>query len=87
MATGVECSREDLLVALVRWIDEYLLLPVDQIRARFTGASTYADGMRVEIEESGVRGTTCGLDEEGYLLLRLDSGGIERIVAGGVRPA
>jgi len=86
-ATGRAHSREELLVRLLGLIDEYLLLPVEVIRERFAKASSYASGLRVELEDSGISGVTCGLDPEGFLLLRLDNGQIERIVAGGVRPA
>ena len=38
---------------------------------------------RVVVEESGCKGTTCGLDENGFLLIRYDSGqthGLRRAV-------
>ena len=40
-----------------------------------------------QIEESGLSGVTQGLDEQGFLLVRLATGEIHRIVSGGIRPA
>ena len=86
LATGMVVSREELLVGLLGAIDEHSRLPPEQIRARFAGASSYFEGLRVEIDDTGMRGVTCGLDTDGFLLLKLDDGTIERVVAGGVRP-
>jgi biotin-(acetyl-CoA carboxylase) ligase len=52
----------------------------------FASASSYAMNRRVVVEENGCKGTTCGLDENGFLLIRYDSGQIDRLAAGGVRP-
>jgi hypothetical protein len=37
------------------------------------------------IEENGERGVTAGVDENGFLLVRFDSGAMTRVVSGGVR--
>jgi BirA family biotin operon repressor/biotin-[acetyl-CoA-carboxylase] ligase len=55
------------------------------IRA-FTSASSYASNRRVVIEDTGLRGVTAGLDENGFLLVRYDSGRVEKIASGGLRP-
>jgi hypothetical protein len=41
----------------------------------------------VIVEESGAHGTTNGLDENGFLLIRFDDGQMQRLATGGVRPA
>ena len=84
--SGAGTSREDLLIALVRAVDGYLSLPADEIRRQFEAVSSYAHGLHVEMEDLALTGVTCGLDAEGFLLVRTADGEIERIVAGGVRP-
>jgi BirA family biotin operon repressor/biotin-[acetyl-CoA-carboxylase] ligase len=83
-------SREDLLANLLEAIDAFCSMlasegPGSILRA-FASASSYAMNRRVVVEENGVKGTTCGLDENGFLLIRNDSGQIHRLAAGGVRP-
>jgi BirA family biotin operon repressor/biotin-[acetyl-CoA-carboxylase] ligase len=87
IATGREHSREELLVRIAQSLDAHAALGKDEILRAFEQASTYARGRRVVVESTGSRGITAGLDDDGFLLLRKDSGGIERILAGGVRPA
>lgn len=87
---GAQLDREPIVIALLESIEhlERLLLDCGSaaiIRA-FCAASSYAADRRVVIEESGLRGTTAGLDKNGFLLVRLDSGRLERLAAGGVRP-
>ena len=90
---GVRVTREDLLVALARAIDEHLKLLAAEgprvILSKFTRASSYAAGRRVRVEQTGavVEGITRGLDASGFLLVRQDNGVETTIVAGGVRPA
>jgi BirA family transcriptional regulator, biotin operon repressor / biotin---[acetyl-CoA-carboxylase] ligase len=86
LATGTKGSREELLIALLRAIDDYLMLPAEEIRRQFQAVSSFAQGLKVEIEDTALQGVTCGLDAEGFLLVRTAVGDIERIVAGGVRP-
>jgi BirA family transcriptional regulator, biotin operon repressor / biotin---[acetyl-CoA-carboxylase] ligase len=83
-------SREDILVDLLSALDSYCSLLIEEgphgILRSFTAASSYALHRRVTIEESGAEGVTVGLDENGFLLLRLDDGSVERITSGGIRP-
>jgi BirA family biotin operon repressor/biotin-[acetyl-CoA-carboxylase] ligase len=85
---GAHVSREDLLVALIHAVDAHLPLSSGEIIRRFTKASTYAAGRRVQAEADGrrIQGTTCGLDASGFLVVREDSGMETTILAGGVRP-
>lgn len=83
-------SREDLLANLLEAIDAFCSMlasegPGSILRA-FASASSYAMNRRVVVEENGFKGTTCGLDENGFLLIRYDSGQTHRLAAGGVRP-
>jgi BirA family transcriptional regulator, biotin operon repressor / biotin---[acetyl-CoA-carboxylase] ligase len=88
---GREHSREDILIHLLAALDSYCSLLIEEgprgILRSFTAASSYALHRRVTIEESGIEGLTAGLDENGFLLLRLDNGRLERITSGGIRPA
>ena len=53
---------------------------------RFEEISSYARGRRVEVAENGgYRGITAGLDEQGFLLVRLDDGSLKTVLSGGVR--
>ena len=81
-------SREQLLIEVLRGVDAFTLLPQEAILAAFTQQSSYARGRRVSVELNGseVRGTTAGLDHNGYLLLDDDHGYRHTILAGGVRP-
>lgn len=87
---GLEQRREPLIVALLETLDAFTDLLLSQgagaIRRAFAAASSYANHRRVVIEETGQRGTTAGIDESGFLLVNLDSGRLERLAAGGIRP-
>lgn len=87
---GKTHSREAILVALLDAIDSFSSILVgdgrDEILRAFVAASSYAHNRRVRIEETGMTGTTAGLDANGFLLLRTDRGELERIASGGVRP-
>jgi BirA family biotin operon repressor/biotin-[acetyl-CoA-carboxylase] ligase len=83
-------SREEVLVALLESVDTFCALltaegPESILRA-FASASSYALNRRIVIEENGMKGVTAGLDENGFLLVESDSGRLERIATGGVRP-
>ncbi|HSU33727.1 MAG TPA: biotin--[acetyl-CoA-carboxylase] ligase [Bryobacteraceae bacterium] len=84
-------SREDILLHLLPALDAYCSLLIEEgphsILRAFAAASSYALHRRVRVEESGTEGVTAGLDENGFLLLRLDDGRLERITSGGIRPA
>jgi BirA family transcriptional regulator, biotin operon repressor / biotin---[acetyl-CoA-carboxylase] ligase len=85
-------SRERLLLELLPAIDRYCALLETDGRApileMFSRASSYVSGRRVCVDQDGstLRGTTAGLADSGFLLLRDDDGRDHQIVAGGVRP-
>jgi BirA family biotin operon repressor/biotin-[acetyl-CoA-carboxylase] ligase len=83
-------SRERIIVNLLASLDSFCAtLALDgpeAILRAFTTASSYATNRRVVIEETGGKGVTAGLDENGFLLIRSDSGRLERLATGGVRP-
>jgi len=85
-------SREDLLVALIRAVDDCCRILTTEgpavILNMFSRASSYAQGRRVRVEQQGatLEGVTCGLDPSGFLRLREENGKETTILAGGVRP-
>ena len=83
---GAAVSREAVLTALVGAVDEYCAKEPAEIRRLFEGASSYARGLRVRVENNGVEGVTQGLDPSGFLIVRQDNGEHATILAGGVRP-
>jgi BirA family transcriptional regulator, biotin operon repressor / biotin---[acetyl-CoA-carboxylase] ligase len=54
----------------------------------FSSASSYVSGRRVCVDQDGATllGTTGGLNDSGFLILRGDDGRKSLILAGGVRP-
>jgi BirA family transcriptional regulator, biotin operon repressor / biotin---[acetyl-CoA-carboxylase] ligase len=87
---GREQSRESIIIDLLQAVDTFCSMldsagPESILRA-FTLASSYALDRRVVIEDTGEKGTTAGLDKNGFLLVNLDRGKLERVAAGGVRP-
>lgn len=92
MASGRTQSRERLLVELLASVDSYCDLLQTEGRGpiieMFARASSYVSGRRVCIDQDGssLRGTTAGLNDSGFLILRGDDGSNSIIVAGGVRP-
>ena len=53
---------------------------------RFTDASTWVQGKRVNVpEQGGYTGTTAGLNEHGFLLVDSDDGVRRTVLSGGVR--
>jgi BirA family transcriptional regulator, biotin operon repressor / biotin---[acetyl-CoA-carboxylase] ligase len=93
LAVGRELSREALLIELLESIDRYCDLiehaGMEPVLRLFGQMSSYATGRRVIVDRPGgpVEGVTGGLDEHGFLRLLTGDGKVERIVAGGVRPA
>ena len=83
-------QREEVLIGLLEAVDSFSAMLVEQgppsILRAFTAASSYAMNRRIVLEENGARGTTAGLDENGFLLVRFESGQLDRVAAGGVRP-
>jgi BirA family biotin operon repressor/biotin-[acetyl-CoA-carboxylase] ligase len=81
-----EHDRERLLAEIVNRIEAALQLEPEAILREFTLASSYVNGRLVELEDSGERGTTRGLDDEGFLLMEMEDSTVKRVIAGGVRP-
>jgi len=92
IASGRIHSRERLLLKLLPNIDRYCALLErdgrEPILEMFSRASSYVSGRRVRVDQEGstLRGTTAGLNDSGFLMLRDDGGRDHQIVAGGVRP-
>jgi BirA family biotin operon repressor/biotin-[acetyl-CoA-carboxylase] ligase len=91
--SGHEQSREQLLIALLPAVERYVEMLCDRgpsaILDLFSRRSSYATGKRVTVQqgESVLQGTTAGLNEAGFLVVRKDDGSDETIFAGGVRAA
>jgi BirA family biotin operon repressor/biotin-[acetyl-CoA-carboxylase] ligase len=83
-------SREEIIISLLSALDSFCGMLTNEgsesILRAFSAASSYALNRRVTIEESGRKGITAGLDQNGFLLVRLDDGRIERVATGGIRP-
>jgi BirA family biotin operon repressor/biotin-[acetyl-CoA-carboxylase] ligase len=92
-ATGREHDADKLLDALIGSIDDHIQRLMvngrDPVLRAFSQASSYVRGRRVIVEQNGtdLTGITDGLDPQGFLKLREDSGRRTLILAGGVRPA
>jgi BirA family biotin operon repressor/biotin-[acetyl-CoA-carboxylase] ligase len=92
LETGSEHDPRVLLQAIAGSVDSHANILATSgrhaILRLFADASSYVRGKRVSVElPSGpVFGTTAGLDDAGFLLLRTDSGATMTITAGGVRP-
>jgi BirA family biotin operon repressor/biotin-[acetyl-CoA-carboxylase] ligase len=92
IAGGRIYSRERLLVELLPSVARFCTLLEKEgrepILKMFSHMSSYVHGRRVDVDlaNSVVRGTTAGLNEAGFLVLRGDDGEETIILAGGVRP-
>jgi BirA family biotin operon repressor/biotin-[acetyl-CoA-carboxylase] ligase len=88
-AGGKDQSRENLVVQLLDSIDSFISVLAEGGRAAilrtFAAGSSYVLNRRVIIEESGRKGVTAGLDDQGFLMVRYESGQVERVASGGVR--
>jgi BirA family transcriptional regulator, biotin operon repressor / biotin---[acetyl-CoA-carboxylase] ligase len=92
MVTGSEWSRVELTVALLKSLDrEYreLIQQPDARRSilrRFAECSSWIRGKQVRVIENGstLEGTTEGLDERGFLLVRTPRG-VQTVLSGTVR--
>lgn len=90
--TGREQSRVDLLNTLIDTIDEQVNLlstsGKEPVLRAFAQASSYVRGRRVVVDQgpNELRGTTDGLDDNGFLMLLQDNGARVPVLAGGVRP-
>jgi BirA family biotin operon repressor/biotin-[acetyl-CoA-carboxylase] ligase len=93
IATGREHSREELLLNLVDCIDVHCDILAkkgrEAILMLFSEHSSFVRGRRVVVDQGGasIEGTTEGLDESGFLIVRKPDGRRSLILAGGVRPA
>jgi BirA family biotin operon repressor/biotin-[acetyl-CoA-carboxylase] ligase len=89
---GRGVPREPLLISLLECVDDFCGLLVEKgagaILSAFTRASSYVLHRRVLYEtDYGLRkGVTAGLDENGFLRVRDDSGLLQTLYTGGVRP-
>ena len=92
LATGSEWSRVEVAAALLKSLDrEYRNLADNSdarrdILQRFAANSSWVRGKKVRIEENGsaFEGTTEGLDERGFLLVRTPHG-LQTVLSGTVR--
>ena len=91
METGRNWSRLEILAAVLKRLEQYYLLLMqdgrEPILKRFAELSSYAQGKRVKVTDGDrvVSGETAGLSPEGILLLRRQDGQIERVLTGQVR--
>jgi BirA family biotin operon repressor/biotin-[acetyl-CoA-carboxylase] ligase len=89
IATDQPQSRNALMIAILRALDlELTQLESHQpdLLDRFTAASTWVRGKRVQVpEQGGYTGTTAGLDLNGYLLVDADDHTQRTVLSGGVR--
>lgn len=91
-ANGRVFGREKIVTALARSIDKLCSMLVEEgpvaILRAFAAASSYAVNRRVVYEtQTGFdRGLTAGLDSQGFLLVRRDTGDLATVITGGIRP-
>lgn len=87
LATGQVYRRADLLVALLKAFEQRLARPFSEAREAWT-ASSLTLGQQVELTTVRGRrhGQALGIDGSGALLLRGDSGEVEAVTAGDMRP-
>jgi BirA family biotin operon repressor/biotin-[acetyl-CoA-carboxylase] ligase len=92
LETERRISRQDLLLSLLKSLESETLLLADPaatvtIPARVEQASTWIRGRRVEVHgPQACAGVTAGLDENGFLMVRADSG-VVTVQTGGIRAA
>ena len=92
IASGRVQSRERLLVELVSSVTNFCSLLEregrEPILEMFSRASSFVHGRRVYVDQGDamLHGTTAGLNNSGFLVLRGDDGKQNVIMAGGVRP-
>lgn len=93
--SGAAVSRDDLLIALLRSLDEEIGMLIRQYRGvlngaglleRFALASTWVKEKRVHVDEDGgYTGVTDGLNIHGFLQVAGDDGVLHTVLSGGVR--
>ncbi len=88
-ATGCDQNRHALLENLAEAVETFTAILVNEgkpgLLTLFENASSYVRNRRVIVEET-LTGTTAGLNENGFLILKKDDGQETLILAGGVRP-
>jgi BirA family biotin operon repressor/biotin-[acetyl-CoA-carboxylase] ligase len=92
--TGRNWPRQELLLALLQSLDREVTAlasasgsgaAAHSIRERLERTSSWIRGKRVRVDEAeGYTGTTQGLDERGFLLVRTPEG-LRTVLSGGVR--
>jgi len=91
LASNRQTARETVLLRLLESLDAFCSLLAKEgapsILRAFAAASSYVVGRRVCVEEDGALGTTAGLDENGFLLIRLEDGKLRKVASGGIRLA
>jgi BirA family biotin operon repressor/biotin-[acetyl-CoA-carboxylase] ligase len=91
LASDRRTARETVLLRLLESLDVFCNLLTKEgapsILRAFAAASSYVAGRRVCLEEDGAVGTTAGLDENGFLLIRLEDGKLRKVASGGIRLA
>ena len=85
LEAGHAHDKESLMQRVLAECLRYVQLDKAEVLRRFEQHSSYIKGKSVIVDEK-LRGVTAGLDPNGFLLLRTETG-IETILAGGVRPA
>ena len=86
-------DRDALLDRLLSAVDGHLEILLtkgkNSILEMFSRSSSFVSGRRVVVDQGSLQleGVTEGLDPQGFLILREDSGKRSLILAGGVRPA
>ncbi len=92
---AAEVRRQPLLIALLRALDRELdeldreyagVSTGESILSRFTRASSWVQGKRVQVgEDGGYTGVTSGLDPRGFLLVDDDQRVRRTVLSGGIR--
>lgn len=90
IALGRPYPRARLLARILdrfeSWLDRYEDEGFAVVRARWTAlSSTVGARVRLSLEGRAVDGRAEGIDEAGHLLVRADSGALEKVVAGDVQ--
>jgi BirA family biotin operon repressor/biotin-[acetyl-CoA-carboxylase] ligase len=90
LESGRRVSRQDLLVSLLKSLEREALGLLDPaacstVPARLEQASTWIRGRRVEVHgPQACTGTTAGMNEHGFLLVRTNEG-LVTVQTGGIR--
>ena len=90
LASGKNCSRQDLLIALLKNFEREAARLLDdesavEIPRRLSAASSWISGKRVAVHgPQACEGTSAGLDANGFLLVRTESGMVT-VQTGGMR--